>query len=81
MANYGVYDERAVIQQCAAEHAELLQPRPDFSDSLEDLDPFVCERAQLVTLMANAPSVALRQYLYAIFQFREAIALMNGRHF
>lgn len=81
MANHGVYDERAVIEQCAAEHAELLQPRPDFSDLLEDLDPYVCDRAHLVGLLADAPSIALRQYLYAILQFRETIALMNGRKF
>lgn len=81
MANYGVYDERAVIEQCAAEHAELLQPRPDFAALIEDLDPYVCERIELVGLLADAPSIALRQYLYAIFQFRQTIGLATGRKF
>lgn len=81
MANPKVYAEEQVLQQCAAEHAELLQPRPDFSDLLEDLDPYVCDRAELVALLADAPSIALRQYLYAIFQFRQTIALMTGRKF
>lgn len=81
MANHGVYDERAVIEQCAAEHAQLLQPRPDFADRIEDLDPYVCDRVDLVVLLADAPSIALRQYLYAVFQFRQVIALTMGRTF
>lgn len=70
-----------IIVQCRAELAQLLQPRPEFSDLIDDLDPHVCSRADLVAAIEAAPSRELRLYLYATYQFREMLALAIGAKF
>lgn len=74
-------DESALIELCALEHARALLEHPDFSDWIEDIDPFVCRRADLVDAMRKAPNGLVRQHLYAIWVFRKDVALLTGRSF
>lgn len=80
MAPTAVYHPE-IINQCKLELAQLLQPRPEFSDLIDDLDPHVCSRADLVAAIAAAPSPELRLYLYATYEFRAILALTIGAKF
>jgi hypothetical protein len=79
MAPNAVYHPE-IIGQCKLELAQLLLPRPDFSDLLDDLDPHVCSRADLVAAIDAAPR-ELRLYLYAIYEVRVMLALTIGTKF
>jgi len=80
MASTAVY-HHTIIDQCQHELAQLLQPRQEFSDLIDDLDLHVCSRADLVAAIEAAPSRELRLYLYATYQFREMLALAIGAKF
>jgi hypothetical protein len=80
MAHAEVY-QSDIIERCEIELAALLLPRPEFSDLIEDLDPHVCARVDLVAAIEVAPSRELRLYLYAVYQFREMLALAVGAKF
>lgn len=74
-------DEAQVIELCRAEHEKVLLQHPEFEEWIEDVDPFVCQRLELVNLMRNAPNGFVRQYLYSIYVFRQSINLVSGRSF
>lgn len=74
-------DEAVVIEMCREEHEKALLQYPDFADWIEDIDPFVCQRVELVDLIRNAPNGFIRQYLYSIYVFRQSINLVSGRSF
>lgn len=74
-------DEALVIELCHAEHEKVLLQHPEFAEWIEDVDPFVCRRIELVNLMRNAPNGFIRQYLYSIYVFRQSINLVSGRSF
>jgi hypothetical protein len=80
MASNAVY-HHDIINQCRSELAQLLQPRPEFSDLIDDLDPHVCSRADLVAAIEAAPVAELRMYLYAVYEFREMLMLSIGAKF
>lgn len=80
MAHTEVY-QSDIIDRCEIELAALFLPRPELSDLIEDLDPQVCSRADLVAAMEVAPSRELRLYLYAVYQFREMLAMAIGVKF
>jgi hypothetical protein len=80
MAHAEVY-QSDIIERCEIELAALLLPRQEFSDLIEDLDPHVCARVDLIAAIEVAPSRELRLYLYGVYQFREMLALAVGAKF
>lgn len=74
-------DEAVVIELCRSEHEKALLQHPGFADMIEDIDPFVCRRLDLVDAIRNAPNGLVRQYLYSIYVFRQSITLVSGRSF
>lgn len=80
MAHAEVY-QSDIITRCEIELNALLEPRPGFSDLIEDIDPHVCTRADLLAAIEAAPTRELRLYLYAVYQFREVLALAINTKF
>ena len=74
-------DEATVIELCRAEHEKVLLQHPEYAELIEDIDPFVCRRTDLVNVLRNSPNSPVRQYLYSIFVFRQNICLASGRSF
>jgi hypothetical protein len=73
-------DEAKVIELCQLEHERVLLGHPQFAEWIEDIDPYICPRLELVA-MRRAPNGYVRQYLYSIFSFRQSINLVAGRSF
>jgi hypothetical protein len=78
---FATADEAKVIELCQAEHGKVLLQHPEFADWIEDIDPYVCRRLDLVNALRTAPNGFVRQYLYSIFVFRQSINLVAGRSF
>lgn len=76
-----VGDEAVVLELIHAEHARVLAEHPHFNEWIEDIDPYVCSRLELVSAMKTGPNIAIRQYLYGVFVFRQNVSLINGRSF
>lgn len=74
-------DEAKVIELCQVEHERVLLQHPEFAEWIEDIDPYICPRLELVDAMRRAPNGFVRQYLYSIFAFRQSINLVAGRSF
>ena len=74
-------DEAKVIELCQVEHERVLLQHPEFAEWIEDIDPYICARLDLVDAMRRAPNGFVRQYLYSIFAFRQSINLVAGRSF
>lgn len=74
-------DEAKVLELCQLENSRSLADHADFEDRMNNVDPLVCRRLELVDLMRNAPNPEQRQYLLAIYQFRQSINLIAGRSF
>jgi hypothetical protein len=74
-------DEAMVIELCRTEHEMVLLQHPEFAERIEDIDPFVCRRLDLVDAIRKAPNGFVRQYLYSIYVFRQSINLVSGRSF
>ncbi|MFC5511065.1 hypothetical protein ACFPOU_07990 [Massilia jejuensis] len=74
-------DEAQVIELCQLEHERVLLQHPEFAEWIEDIDPYICPRLELVDAMRRAPNGYVRQYLYSIFSFRQSINLVAGRSF
>jgi hypothetical protein len=74
-------DEAKVIELCQLEHERVLLGHPQFADWIEDIDPYICPRLDLIDAMRRAPNGFVRQYLYSIFAFRQSINLVAGRSF
>ncbi|MDL5034302.1 hypothetical protein QRD43_20540 [Pelomonas sp. APW6] len=73
--------ERQVLDLCQAELASLRTTHPDWYVFLDDVDPDICSRTDLVELMNTAPTPGARQYLFGKFTMRIAISLITGRPF
>ena len=80
MADAEVF-EMNIIERCEIELTALLQPRSPFSDLIEDIDPHVCSRTELIAAIEAAPSRELRLYLYGVYQLRETLALAIAAKF
>lgn len=74
-------DETKVIELCQLEHERVLLGHPEFAEWIEDIDPYICPRLELVDAMRRAPNGFVRQYLFSIFAFRQSINLVAGRSF
>ena len=74
-------DESAVIALCAVEHARALEGHSDFQEWIDNIDPYVCRRAELINAIRTAPNSLIRQHLYAVYVFRIDISLVTGRSF
>lgn len=74
-------DEAKVIELCQSEHERVLLQHPEFADWIEDIDPYICPRLELVDALRRAPNGFVRQYLFSIFAFRQSINLVAGRSF
>lgn len=79
--NLAQADESLVIQFCLEEWESQLQAHPELHNHLEDIDVYVCPRADLINAMRQAPTIAIRQSLYSIFAFRQNLAMVTGRSF
>lgn len=73
--------EQEVIQHCMNEWEEELAPHSDFANHIDDIDVFVCPRADLVNAIRNAPTATIRQALFQVFSFRQLLAMATGRSF
>lgn len=74
-------DEQSVIQACLDEWEKQLAPHENFDTHLDNIDIYVCPRADLIEAIRNAPTVTLRQALFQVFSFRQTLAMMAGRSF
>jgi hypothetical protein len=60
--------------------AELM-PFGAYAAHIEDIDPYVCPRHELIQAMREAPSEVLLLSLYSIFNVRQTTAQIAGRSF
>jgi hypothetical protein len=75
--------EAEIIRFCNAEYAEILAAAPDLAAYLDDVDPEVCTRAELIEAFRRAPpeNVTIRQVLRNLYTMRMSIATVSGRSF
>lgn len=74
-------DETVVISLAHKELEVELAKHPEFAAQVEDVDPDVCARAELVDLIRNAPTPILRQMLLSKYDFRTGLVMITGRSF
>lgn len=74
-------DEAKVIELCQVEHERVLLEHPEFAEWIEDIDPYICPRPELIDALRTSPNGFVRQYLFSIFAFRQSINLVAGRSF
>ena len=66
---------------------DILAMRPrvsddaDFQDCIDRLDPFVCTRENLQSLIDDAPEEYAMGFLAGIYCFREQLAIITKRLF
>lgn len=70
-----------IVAECRHEQDLLIGTDPVFADWFEDVDIFVCTRAELVAGMRLAQTPELRQMLLSVLQMRETIGLATSRPF
>ena len=70
-----------IIDFCKIELDALLAAQPAFARVIEDEDPHACSREQLLDAMRCAPSTALRQHLFSVFQYRSMLATITEEAF
>ena len=73
--------ERALRDRAHALFEELRKSHPEFYAYMDDGDPMLASRGELVTLMERAPNDAIFMFLYANFSMRLELALITGRGF
>lgn len=74
-------EEARLMAMCDQELAPIRSQFPDWWAYFEDLDPDICDRADLFELIATAPTPLVRQYLHGKLSLRMAIAQITGRAF
>ena len=74
-------DEAKVIELCQVEHDRVLLEHPEFAEWIQDIDPYICPRQELIDALRKSPNGFIRQYLFSIFAFRQSINLVAGRSF
>ncbi len=73
--------EQRALAQCCSELSSLKTTHPNWYAELDDVDPDICPRSDLVELMNTAPTPAARGYLLGKFTMRIAVSTITGRPF
>lgn len=73
--------EQVILARAQAQWAALRASDPEFFAYMEDANPMLASRAELLDLMDRAPSDAVFMYLFANFLMRLEIAAITGREF
>lgn len=73
--------EELVVQACFSQIQSLRDTHPEYFAYFEDVDPDVASRADLLDLIASAPTDAVKFFLLGKFTMRMAIAAVTGREF
>ena len=81
LAGLATADEAAVIGLVALEHSRALVGHAEYAEWIDNIDPYVCRRAELINAIRTAPNSLIRQHLYAVYVFRIDISLVSGRSF
>jgi hypothetical protein len=74
-------DEVALVQSMMQTLESARDSSPDYWAWLEDSDVTSIRRAELVELIASAPTVPIKFWLLGQYQTRLQIALITGRQF
>lgn len=74
-------DEPGVVDFCTEEFTKEAEQFPEFAEHIDDIDYFVCPRAELIEAIRQAPTKVLRQVLFAIYSYRINAAMISGRSF
>lgn len=73
--------ETSAIASCAGDMLSLRASHPDWFALYDDTDTDSCLRAELVELMATAPTLFARGVCYGKFTMRIEIEAITGRPF
>ncbi|MEJ6001054.1 hypothetical protein [Paucibacter soli] len=73
--------EMQIVQEALTELQTLATTEPKFYARLDDTDLDSCPRGELVSLLADAPNAAARQYVFSKYTSRVALASIAGRPF
>lgn len=74
-------NEVKVLELIQREKERLMLEYPQFADHLEDIDPSICPRLDLIHAMRKAPSAEIRMYLLGVHDVRLAFNQVAGRSF
>lgn len=74
-------NEAKVLELMLREKERLTLEHPEFADHLEDIDPTICPRLDLINAMRRAPTPAVRMYLLGVHDVRLAFNQISGRSF
>lgn len=73
--------EDAIVKEMFGQISNLRDTHPGFFAYFEDVDADTASRADLVDLMASAPTDQIKFYLFGKFTMRMMIASVTGRDF
>lgn len=73
--------ERIAVSQCSSLFNELRKEHPEWFALYDETDPDTCSRAELVDLMASAPTPFSKGVVYGKYSMRLAIEAITGRPF
>lgn len=73
--------EAKVLSRAYALMDSLRETHPDFHARIEDANPMLAHRAELIDLMQRAPTDEIYMFLYANFMVRLDIAEITEREF
>lgn len=73
--------EQAILARAHAQWMALRASDPEYFAYMEDANPMLARRAELLDLMDRAPSESVFMYLFANFSMRLEIAAITGREF
>ena len=73
--------EQMIVSRAHAQWQALRQSDPEFFAYMEDANPMLARRSELLDLMDRAPSESVFMYLFANFSMRLEIAAITGREF
>ena len=70
-----------IIDFCKSELEQLLSQQPSFARLIEDEDPHACSRDELLDAMRSAPTPALRQHLFSVYEYRNMLTISTPEGF
>ena len=73
--------ETAILARAHAQWQALRASDPEYFAYMEDANPMLARREELLDLMDRAPSEPVFMYLFANFSMRLEIAAITGREF
>jgi hypothetical protein len=71
-------DEVRMIATLSSQITSLRDTHPDWYWKMDECDPDVCTRSELLDLIITAPNDLVRQYLYGKFTWRTNLSQMTG---